>query len=187
MQTKKDMTNIKEIWKPIHGYDGIYEISNFGKVKRVARLLVNKNGHSRRIEEKQVAICVHKQGHHVVRLWKENKTRLFTLYRLMAIAFIPNPENKREVNHINGDRKSYPVLSNLEWVTASENMKHAYKNGLSKGNFKAGFEHQLCKMSFDKIQDLISLRNSGMKFKDIALHFGITHEHAGKLYKKHGT
>jgi hypothetical protein len=181
VQTKKDMANIQQIWKPIPGYEGIYEINNLGIIKSLDRYVKHCKGGKTFIKGKIVSISRHKQGHHVVRLWKENKTKLFCLYRLMAIVFIPNPENKKQVNHINGNRKSYPDLNNLEWVTASENMKHAYTNGLTNGTFKKGFEHQFCKLKESDISLLFTMRFEGKSLKDMADFFNINPGHASKV------
>lgn len=80
---------------------------------------------------KKVSVSMHKHGYRVVRLWKNNTTKLCKIYRLKSICFIPNPENKPEVNHLDGDRLNED-LSNFEWATPSENMKHAFITGLAK-------------------------------------------------------
>lgn len=150
----------KEIWKDIIGYPN-YEISNLGVIK-------NKTTNH------LLSISRHKQGQHVVGLWKNNTTRLFNLYRLLAIHFIPNPDNKPEVNHIDGDRFSFPKLENLEWCTPSENMKHAYNNGLSKGSFKSGFNHQFCKIKEVEANEIFELRQQGISTMDIAKKYNIS-------------
>lgn len=114
-----------EIWKEIEGYDGDYIISNFGKVKS---LRFNK-----RIPLKQIK---HSRGYLVVNLFKNKIPKKFLLHRLVAENFIENPENKPEVNHLNGD-KSNNHISNLEWATYSENTKHAWKTGLMENTRKA--------------------------------------------------
>lgn len=175
------MSEDTEIFLPIKGYEGLYEISNLGRVKSLKRQIRHYKGGFSTIQEKFISIVRHKHGHHVVRLWKENKTKLFNLYRLMAIAFIPNPENKPEVNHKDGDRKSYPNLSNLEWVTPSENMKHAYDTGLSRGNFRKGFEHQFCKFTEKDIRKVFELRKNGVKLVDIGKELNMNWVYASKV------
>jgi hypothetical protein len=76
-----------------------------------------------------------------IRLWKNNTTKLFYLYRLVALHFIPNPYNKPYINHKDGNRMNLS-LYNLEWVTANENMKHAVKTGLAKGLFETGINNR---------------------------------------------
>jgi len=108
----------KEIWKDIINYEGIYQISNSGKVKS----LLNNN------------LILHNntdlKGYIYVNLYKNKKGTAFRVHRLVAIAFILNPENKPQVNHKDGV-KSNNYDWNLEWNTQSENIKHAFKNGLN--------------------------------------------------------
>jgi len=129
---------------------------------------------------KDVSICVHKHGHHVVRLWHNNKTKLFNLYRLLAIHFIPNPQSKPQVNHIDGNRLNY-ALSNLEWVTQSENMKHAYNNGLTGGTFERGSKHSQRKLSLQDIYDIRNLRGKGFRLKEIGSQFNVTPDHVCRV------
>jgi hypothetical protein len=103
-----------EIWKDIAGFEGLYQISNSGRVKS---FLNSKNGY--------ILSAKHSGGWYLsVRLTDGNVYKSFKIHRLVADAFIPNPENKHEVNHIDGNKQNN-MVSNLEWVTSSENMKHA--------------------------------------------------------------
>ena len=111
---------IKEIWMPIEGFNGLYEVSDLGnimsfKFKDPALLKLSNK----------------KTGYLYVDLCFFGKCKTFTVHRLVAINFIPNHENKPQVNHINGI-KTDNRLCNLEWVTSSENSIHALKLGLSK-------------------------------------------------------
>lgn len=114
----------EEIWKPILGYEGYYEISNTGRVKSLPRK--GKGGHSGKILMPQVS-----SGYHKVCLCLNQQKLQKQIHRLVASAFIPNPLNKPEVNHINLN-KFDNMLSNLEWVTSSENTIHAYNLGIIK-------------------------------------------------------
>ena len=101
-----------EIWKPIPEYSGYkYEVSNLGNVR-------NLKGHILK------PFLIH-QGYLVVALCSEGKKRNVRVNRLVAEHFVPNPQNKTEVNHINGI-KTDNRAENLEWATKSENMIHAY-------------------------------------------------------------
>ena len=121
------MSKEKEIWKPIdwlEGYEGLYEISNLGRVKALDKK-VKRGNHLMNVREKIIRTYKNKYGYHTVRLKKNGKNKTFLLHRLLAIAFIPNPENKVTVNHKNGNKEDYR-LENLEWMTLSENIKHTY-------------------------------------------------------------
>lgn len=117
-----------EIWKPVVGYEGLYEISNLGRLKSVSRTVNHSKTGSRKIPEK-IKTPTDIKGYFCCYLYRENVGKRFAIHRLVAEAFIPNPENKPEVNHIDGDKHNNN-LSNLEWVTPSENMRHALNAGL---------------------------------------------------------
>lgn len=128
---------MKEIWKPVEGYEGLYEVSNTGKVKALKRTVKSYNGLDRSFNEKILTLHSskitkrHPKPIYHVELWKNNKRKVKLIHRLVAETFIPNPEGKPQVNHIDGNRMNNSV-ENLEWCTGSENSKHAYKTGLSK-------------------------------------------------------
>lgn len=109
---------MKEIWKDIKGYEGIYKISNLGNVK------------SNKLLKKE--LCTN--GYFRVTLYNEKSPKRFLVHRLVAETFIPNPENKPQVNHIDGNKLNNCVC-NLEWATSKENNVHAFKLGLNKGSF----------------------------------------------------
>lgn len=123
-------TTINEIWAPVKGYEGFYEVSDTGKVKGIDRMVVSKNGLTRK-KGIEIKTRVNNDGYIEVRLSKDSRTTTTFIHILIAKAFIPNPFNKSEVNHINGI-KTDNRIENLEWSTHSENMKHAYKMGLLK-------------------------------------------------------
>lgn len=104
----------KEIWKDVVGYEGLYQVSNLGRIKRKDHILYKTL-----------------RNYYGVKLCKNNIKCFKYIHRIVAQAFIPNPENKSQVNHIDGNKLNNCV-DNLEWVTRSENTKHAYKIGLEK-------------------------------------------------------
>lgn len=106
-----------EIWKPVVGYLGFYEISNLGRVKS----LKDNLGRDRELILKPQK---RKDGYFTIELKRSTKF----LHRIVAEAFIPNPENKPQVNHKDSNRENNQT-GNLEWVTASENILHGYKYG----------------------------------------------------------
>lgn len=118
-----------EMFKPIKNYEGLYEISNYGNVKSLAKKCGKGKGYL--TNEKLLNLHLDRQDYKYVALSRNGKVKKHKIHRLVAENFICNPCKKKQVNHINGIKYDNFVL-NLEWVTASENSKHAYKIGLQK-------------------------------------------------------
>lgn len=119
-----------EEWKDIPGFEGRYQVSNLGQVKSVPR---DVNNHTSIIHLKGKILNqrYNHKGYKVVDLLDSTQKHKYCLvHRLLALAFIPNPENKPQVNHIDGV-KDHNILENLEWVTNAENQIHAYEHGLN--------------------------------------------------------
>lgn len=117
-------------WLPINDYEGLYEVSDTGLVRSVDRVLKVKNQKDRLFKGGLLSTLENmSSGYPQTKLWKKDKGVWFYVHRLVLTAFTPNPENKPEINHIDGN-KSNNDLSNLEWVTKSENSFHAVKTGL---------------------------------------------------------
>src|SRR5699024_1760168 len=111
-----------EVWEPIKGYEESYLVSNLGRVKSKPR-----TGTRGGILKELYSSWQYNR----VNLYKNGGMNSFTIHRLVAQAFLPNPENKPQVNHKDGNKLNN-ALSNLEWVTQSENQLHAYKTRLQK-------------------------------------------------------
>lgn len=120
---------MQEIWIPVEGYEDRYEVSNTGKVRSLNYHMTGKT--------KELKPITEGKGYLMVGLCRDGKMKWGKIHRLVATAFIPNPENKREVNHKDGNKKNNHV-DNLEWATASENMKHAFSMGLKKADKEWG-------------------------------------------------
>lgn len=123
---------MEEIWKDIPDYEGFYKISNTGKIRSV--------DHKRKcfdsfyvMKGRELIPSFGSSGYLQVGLSKLGKTKIFMIHRLVAKVFVENNDSKNNiaVNHIDGN-KTNNYASNLEWVTYSENQKHAYKNGLNR-------------------------------------------------------
>ena len=116
---------MQEIWKDIEGYEGLYQVSNLGRVRSYHKL----NG--RGLEENPHVLTpkVDKDGYFEFNLRKDKTSKYLRCHRLVAQTFIPNPENKSQINHKNGVKTDNEV-ENLEWVNCVENIHHAFVTGL---------------------------------------------------------
>jgi|GEM_PF-666535 len=145
------------LWERVSGYNGFYEVSNEGDVKSVDRKVKLANGKERFYKGKRIKSRVNNCGYLEVRLSKDGKTRTHFIHRLVAQAFIPNPDNLPQVNHIYGDKmQNLPEF--LEWVDCKTNVQDAYNQGLSSNK---GPSHRLA----TKVKD----NNSGLWFPSIKL------------------
>ena len=117
-----------EIWQQIDGYPD-YQISNLGRVKSF------KWG-----KEKILNPFTNSHGYKNIRLSLNGVSKVSKVHRLVALAFIPNPENHRIINHIDGDKCNNNV-ANLQWTTPSENTQHAFDTGLHTGKGKNHYRH----------------------------------------------
>lgn len=116
---------MKEVWKDIKGYDGQYIVSNLGNVRSLDRYV--NTYHGPRIVLGQILKQYQgRDGYIRVAFSKNQKHKLYMVHRLVAQAFIPNQENKPQVNHIDGNKRNNRV-DNLEWATASENQLHSVR------------------------------------------------------------
>ena len=116
---------MSEIWKDIQGYEGLYQVSNLGRVRSYLKLNgrgLDKNPHI-------LTPKVDKDGYFEFNLRKNKTSKYFRCHRLVAQAFIDNAENEPQVNHINGIKTDNRV-ENLEWVSVIENIHHAFATGL---------------------------------------------------------
>ena len=120
---------MEEIWKDIEGYKGLYQVSNLGRVRSLDRRVIRPDGSIMSFRGRMLKQGLTPKFYLKVYPSKRSKKESLQVHRLVALSFIPNPENKSDVNHIDGNKQNNNV-KNLEWATALENQLHAYKNGL---------------------------------------------------------
>ena len=128
----------QEIWKDILGFETRYQISNLGRVKSLIRTFTKKDGVKMTIGGK--LLTIQESEYLKVSFSECGNTNTFTIHRLIAIAFIPNPKNKPQVNHIDGNKHNNDI-QNLEWCTSRENVIHAIDSGLMNGRLKGSKNH----------------------------------------------
>ena len=161
---------MSESWKDIDGYEGVYQISDLGRVKSLART----NSIGKRLKEKILKGHVNKKGYCVASLHNASGIRTVKIHRIVASSFLKNPESKRTVNHIDGCKENNK-LDNLEWATHQENIDHAIEMRLMpNGNPVRGVNHGRAKLTELYVFEIFSLRNKGWIQRDIAEAFGVS-------------
>lgn len=141
---------MQEIWKDIPNYEGLYQASNLGRIKGLRRY---KQNHSKLqiVEEKIINQYVNKHNGYVYSmLYKDGTEKNCRVHKLIAQTFIPNPENKKTINHIDGNKMNNRV-DNLEWATNKENIIHAIETGLASTD-----RNKIAILQYDKKRKLNS-------------------------------
>lgn len=110
-------------WRPVAGYEGLYEVNNLGEVRRLEGKVLMKDGHIKTVKERILKPSLAGRGYPYVNLSKYGVSHLVSIHRLVAIAFIPNPDNLPQVNHKN-ENKTDNRVENLEWCTNLYNMTY---------------------------------------------------------------
>jgi hypothetical protein len=171
----------KKIWKDIVGYEGRYIISNYGEIKSVKRTVKHSRpGLTRTVPEKMISFWRNHAGYVMVSLHKNGK-KGFALAVLVAKHFVPNPENKPEVNHKKGNKEDNRAWM-LEWNTRLENQQHSV---YVLGKHHAGEAHYKAKLTVDKVLKMRRLYETGKySMAEIGRMFGVDNKnHAANVIK----
>ncbi len=168
---RQTMSIVDEIWKDVTGYEGYYQVSNLGRARSCDRTIYDGRWGDRLRKGKPVSANLGKRGYVYVPLCKLGKSSTMLLHRLVAKAFIGDCPDGYEVNHIDGDRCNNAV-SNLEYVTPSQNMRHAYDTGLAKP--MCGEMNATALLTNEKVLEIRRLSAQGLKDAAIAPMFGIS-------------
>lgn len=129
------MEKEKEVWRAVVGYEGIYSVSNLGRVYSRPRKILDNTSIYRKIKGRILKQSFDKDGYVIVSLSLNSNSLPKKVHRLVANSFVSNPFNKEEVNHKDLDKQNN-YKDNLEWVTKLENITHAYKNNAHNTRIK---------------------------------------------------
>lgn len=135
-----DNTNSNEIWKDIKGYEGFYQISNFGNVRSLDRKIKYKNNY-RLFYGRNLIKIVDTKGYYFVNLKKNSHNEIKRIHRLVAEAFIENPNKFPCINHIDGNKQNNHI-DNLEWCSYKHNINEAFRLGLNRYTHKENFKYE---------------------------------------------
>ena len=171
----KEVIVIQEIWKDIKGFEGLYQVSNTGKVKSLERIDRGGNNHKERI----LKSCLSGRGYLMIGLYKSGKRYSTNIHKLVATHFIKNHYNKQQVNHLDGDKQNN-LSNNLEWCSPSENIRHAHKNGLSKA--VKGEQVGTSKLNKAEAEIIKNMKGKGLSQRAIGELFNISQQEVCKIH-----
>ena len=166
--------NMKDVWKDIKGYEGLYQVSNLGRIKSLAKIRpCNKGVKINR--ERILSLFPDKKGYLMTFLYDlERKRKTLKVHRLVANAFIPNPDNKPQIDHINAVKSDNRVC-NLRWCTSRENFHNPIsyaRNSVSKTGYK---NHKAKSVSQYTLDD--KFIRTWLCISDIRRELGYDHSH----------
>lgn len=165
------MTGSEEVWKPIGILCGFYEVSSYGRIRSIGRMIVSRNGVIRKLERHILKPRIGRNGYYGLTLQRNGEKFYPDVHRLVAETFLDNYNDSFVVNHKNGNKRDNRVC-NLEWVSPRRNTEHAIENGLRKD---IGQGSKLSKLTETQVIEMRKLYFSdNMKVVDIALKFGIS-------------
>lgn len=156
---QQEMMDRATEWRPVVGFEESHEVSDTGLVRSIGRWIRYRGGDDRWREGRLSITAPNEAGRRPVFISHNGRGRRTYVYRLVAEAFIPNPEGKREVNHLDGN-PSNDHVSNLEWSTRLENLAHAHRLGLCGGarngfaNVRRGERHYLAKLRDRDVREM---------------------------------
>lgn len=142
----------EEIWLPVKDFEDCYQISNYGIIRSTDRVIRSET-RPYLLKGKILKYKIDKDGYSIIELRKGERRKWVSAHRLVAIHFIPNPENLPQINHMD-TIKSHNYVENLEWCTGKENQQHAIKMGLRDNVAKKGEDSNLSKLTWEEVNSI---------------------------------
>ena len=169
---------MSEIWKDIPDFEGSYQVSNMGRVRSLDRVVTFKDGGMRKYKGKVLKPSIGNSGYELVRLCNDGGCNTKTVHRLVLEVFKPHVNiNDLQVNHLDGDKLNNH-LTNLEWVTARDNILHAYDTGLIDNR---GERSPNAKLTNADVLEILQRLDTGELHRDIALDFSVNKSCISKI------
>lgn len=171
-----------EEWRPVVGYEGLYEVSNWGALRSLDRVKTNPIAGEHIVKGKVLNPVKNQKGYLRFILWKDGKKFSAGVHRLVAAAFIPNLHNYPEINHKDG-LKDNNYLGNLEWCTTKENIKHSYVTGLRALDHAQGEKNGRSKLSSKQVKEIRNMGNT-IRQIDLAELYGVSQLTISKILNR---
>ena len=159
----------KELWLAVKGFEGLYEVSDLGRVRSLDRTTKTRGDGKRISKGRVLKFKTDKYGYYCVCLRKNLKNHHKTVHRLIAEVFVENKENKPQVNHIDGNKLNNHY-SNLEWCTTQENTEHAKVNGL----ICSGTRCHKAKLNWNIVNEIRRNYEGTKTYKDLGIEYGVS-------------
>ena len=171
-----------EKWRDIPNYEGFYQVSNQGNVRSLNRMVKqNRRTDGKQLKKgKVLSPAIDKYGYSSCALSKHNKLKSIRVHRLVAFAWLDNPNNWNEVNHKDGNKQNNNV-DNLEWSTRSLNIRHAIDTGLLKYN--KGDKHHQSKLTNEQVEELRITYDCAKPLKYYANKYGMSISAMSKIIR----
>lgn len=176
---------VTEIWKPIAGYEGIYEVSNLGRVRSLSRMTTQRNRNGDLVEYYKEGRLLKQQlrnQYWSVILCKNGQEHKCSIHRLVAEAFVPNPNNLPQVNH-KDENKQNNTATNLEWCTCKYNQNYGTRNERLSGKLR-GVNNPINKLTEVDVLEIRKRKESGESAKSIAEAFNINSDYVYLIVSK---
>lgn len=163
----------EETWRPVVGYEGLYEVSDHGRVRRVATGKILRFGMSAGSGKPS------SKGYRTCALYRDGKPQRFRVHTLVLAAFIGRRPDGHECNHKDGD-KANNHASNLEWVTPAQNKEHAARMGLMPATGRWGERAFNVKLTSEQVSEIRQLRGI-LSYEKLAAKFGVSASQIGRI------
>lgn len=175
----KTQEEIEERWLPIKEYSGVYEVSDMGRVRSIDRSITTSNSETKFVHGKIIRVSKNPHGYSVVKLSRNGTVKHYQVHRLVLLSFLGRENSKTVANHKNSNRNDNR-LTNLEWVTQAQNMRHMVESGRSL----KGEKNKSAKLTPCEVEKIKSYYKKGTEtHRSIAKKFNVSHNCIGLILR----